>query len=73
MTEMLVTTLLLSILGFGLRMWFMYASVKAIRGPRRDPARDPGDIGLSFDERVAQRLSELPSERTASPTTRFDR
>lgn len=62
MTEAIWTTVALSVLGIGLRLWFTYAGIKAMRGPQRGTRQDHDDYGLSFDERVAKRLAEMPRE-----------
>lgn len=60
MTEMIVTTIGLSVLGIALRMWFLYAGARAMQSIGR--ASRGEDYGMSFDEKVARRLAELPQE-----------
>ena len=60
MTEMIVTTIGLSVLGVALRIWFMYAGARAMQSMNRSSRSD--DYGMSFDEKVARRLAELPRE-----------
>ena len=60
MTEMIVTTIGLSVLGIALRMWFLYAGARAMQSMGR--ASRGEDYGISFDEKVARRLAELPQE-----------
>ena len=57
---MIVTTIGLSVLGIALRMWFMYAGARAIGSMNR--AGRSEDFGMSFDEKVARRLAELPRD-----------
>ena len=57
---MIVTTIGLSVLGIALRMWFMYAGARAIGSMNR--ASRSEDFGMSFDEKVARRLAELPRD-----------
>ena len=63
MTEMIVTTIGLSVLGIARRMWFLYASARAMQSMHRPSRGD--DYGMSFDEKVARRLAELPRDEAS--------
>ena len=67
MAQVFLSTVLMTALGMALRLWFLYASTKAIRGPRRGSRQEHDEYGLSFDERVAKRLSEITPDAPSPP------